>query len=73
VAIAEDLEHLGLAEHVSQFEDDLDADDLAEAAATLLDLVQDDADGPAFRLRNELLLLQQLVDEGSGVKPLDQA
>ena len=72
-AIAEDLEYLGLGQHATRFEDDLDADDLAEAATILLDLITDDVDGPAFRLRNELLLLQQLVDEGSGVKPLDEA
>ena len=73
MAIAEDLEYLGLGEHAGQFEDYLEADALAEAVEALLDVVPDNSDGAAVRVRGELLLLLQLVHEGSGVKPLDEA
>jgi hypothetical protein len=72
-AMAEDLEELGLGEYVAGFEDELDADSLAEAVEALMDRIRNRREGAAVRLGGELRLLQHLADEGSGVKPLDEA
>lgn len=69
-AIASDLEDLGLGEYTTEFEDELDADSLADLAADLLKQIRGLPDGSAVRLREELVLLQQLAREGSGVKPI---
>jgi hypothetical protein len=70
--IAGDLEDLGLGEYSTEFEDELDADSLADLAADLLTQIRGRQDGSAVRLREELVLLQQLAREGSGVRPVDE-
>jgi hypothetical protein len=71
-AIAEDLEDLGLGQYTSEFEDELDADSLAGLTEDLLNQVRGFQGGSAVRLRDELVLLQQLAREGSGVKPISE-
>jgi len=71
-AIAEDLEELGMAEYAAEFEDVIDPDSLADLAADLLNQLRGAQDSSAVHLRDELLLLQGLAREGSGVKPVDE-
>lgn len=67
--LAGDLEEAGLGEHTDQFEDEIDADSLGE----LVDELLGEIDGlPAFRLRQELLLLRDLAAQGSGLRPADE-
>jgi hypothetical protein len=72
-SIAEDLEELGLSEYARQLEDELDPDALGELVQALLGLLGSEADGPKARLRTEFTLMQKLVDDGSGLKPLEEA
>ncbi|TAN33651.1 hypothetical protein EPN29_05065 [bacterium] len=71
-AIAEDLEELGLGEFSTEFENELDAESLADLTADLLRQIRGSQDSSAQRLREELVLLQQLARVGSGVKPVDE-
>jgi len=71
-AIAEDLEDLELAEYASEFENELDAESLADLTADLLGLIQGLQGSSAVHLRDELVLLQKLARQGSGVKPIDE-
>jgi hypothetical protein len=66
------LDDLELAEYSAEFEDVVDADSLGDLTADLLKRVRGLQDGPAVYLREELVLLQQLAHEGSGVKPIDE-
>ncbi len=71
-AIAEDLGELGLGEYSTEFENELDAESLADLTADVLSQIRGLQDGSALRLREELVLLQQLARAGSGVKPVDE-
>jgi hypothetical protein len=71
-AIAEDLEDLGLGESTTEFESELDADSLADLTEDLLNQILGWQGGSAVRLREELVLLQELARQGSGVKPVNE-
>lgn len=71
-AIAGALEDLDLAEYSAEFEEVIDADSLADLTADLLHRVRGLQGSSAVHLREELLVLQQLAREGSGVKPVDE-
>lgn len=71
-AMASALEDLDMAEHAADFEDAIDAESLADITAELLGQLRGMLDSPAVQLREELLLLQQLARDGSGVKPIDE-
>jgi hypothetical protein len=66
------LEHLDMAEYAAEFEDAIDAESLADMTADLLGQLRGIQDSPAVHLREELLLLQQLARDGSGIKPTDE-
>lgn len=71
-ALCEDLEALGLKDFCDQFDDEVDAESLLALAEELLTRVAAVEDETSQRLTAELLLLRQLAEEGSGVRPLDE-
>jgi hypothetical protein len=66
--IADDLEEVSLSEYVAEFEDELDADSLADVVAELARHIRGRPDAAAARLQEELMLLQALAAAGSGVR-----
>lgn len=71
-AIADDLEEVGLDEYASEFEDELDAESLADVVTELMRRVRGRPETAATRLQEELVLLQKLAAEGSGIRPGEQ-
>jgi len=66
------LEASDLAEYASEFEDPLDPASLGDLVTDLLDQVKREDGGSSSRLIDELMLLQRLADDGSGVKPAEE-
>ncbi len=71
-ALAGALEDLDMAEYAAEFEAAIDAESLGDMTAELLGQLRGMQDNSAVHLRDELLLLQQLARDGSGVKPTDE-
>jgi hypothetical protein len=70
--IADDLEELGLGKYAAEFEDELDAETLEDLTGTLLSRLRGRQGAVAAGLRQELGLLQNLAQNGSGLRPVDE-
>ncbi|SRR6266851_565036 len=71
-AIVEDLEEVGLGDCAADFEDELDAESLADVVRDVVRRLRGRPEGTATRLLEEFVLLQRLAAEGSGIRPLEE-